>query len=268
MEKNNVLDSYTWKQQNGSVVKLVDMRYDELQKAYTHTCDMLWNKPPCSIGRYQVKENIKKTIEACNAGLLLHYLLHVTPIDAFKTNRDVLNYIMSIKEKEGYSNTDSAANLFTGLSSEFKTVTINDLMDACLDRLTCINKKLISDKFILSQGIWLTKAEQKELTEYDDETHERRPYTEVIKERLFLPDVHLRIDPNGFSYEEFRALVHLMPMSKISSLTSKTLTLLRDKVLLLLEASNNNQINRWLTLKKQIEEVADYKHFMLKKKEY
>lgn len=41
MEKNNVLDSYTWKQQNGSVVKLVDMRYDELQKAYTHTCDML-----------------------------------------------------------------------------------------------------------------------------------------------------------------------------------------------------------------------------------
>lgn len=91
---------------------------------------------------------------------------------------------------------------------------------------------------------------------------------DVIKERLFLNNVRLRVDPKGFSYAEFRALIKMAPMTKISSLPSKTLEILRDKVLLLLDAETDKQIARWTNLMQQIEEVADYKHFMLKKKEY
>ena len=54
---------------------------------------------------------------------------------------------------------------------------------------------------------------------------------EVIKERLLLPNIKLRVDPRGFSYAEFRSLIHLTPLPKISSLPTDTLRLLRDKVL-------------------------------------
>ncbi len=60
-------------------------------------------------------------------------------------------------------------------------------MSACFDRLDVINRKMISDKFIISQGIWLTEDEKKELTEYD-ENGQLRKYLDVIKERLFLND--------------------------------------------------------------------------------
>jgi hypothetical protein len=38
-------------------------------------------------------------------------------------------------------------------------------MDACFDKLDVLNKKMITDKFILAQGIWLTDEEKIELTE-------------------------------------------------------------------------------------------------------
>lgn len=58
---------------------------------------------------------------------------------------------------------------------------------------------------------------------------------DVVKERCLLPaETKLRIDPRGFSYSEFRALIHLAPLPKISTLSSDTLRLMRDKVFLML----------------------------------
>lgn len=63
-----------------------------------------------------------------------------------------------------------------------------------------------------------------------------RDFKEVIKTRLFLnPDAPIRFYPNGLSYSEFRALVILDKTSKVSSLPTLTLQLLRDKILLLVE---------------------------------
>ena len=56
------------------------------------------------------------------------------------------------------------------------------------------------------------------------------------KERLILNNsLRLRIDRKGLSYNEFRSLVKLDQYPKISSLPTATLTLLRDKILLLLD---------------------------------
>lgn len=68
-------------------------------------------------------------------------------------------------------------------------------MDACFDKLDVLNKKMISDKFIWSQGIWLTEEEKAELTEIMPDGKIRNRM-EVIKERLagyVNADVKLRI---------------------------------------------------------------------------
>ncbi len=78
----------------------------------------------------------------------------------------------------------------------------------------------------------------------------------------------LRIDPRGFSYSEFRSLVHLEPLPKISKLPSNTLRLLRDKVFILLDADTDYHIERWLNIKSSIEKVAKARNIELVKKTY
>lgn len=114
-------------------------------------------------------------------------------------------------------------------------------MDACFDKLNVLNKKMITDKFILAQGIWLTDEEKIELTEVG----KARNRMEVIKERLCLnPDIKLRVSPTGLSFTEFRSLVQLSSLPKISSLTTIALKTLRDKILLLLDNDLDYHINK------------------------
>jgi hypothetical protein len=61
-------------------------------------------------------------------------------------------------------------------------------------------------------------------------------------------------------------MIRLGDQPKYSSLPTATLTLLRDKILLLLENDLNYHINRWMGLKTQVEKVAEYKKFNLKNK--
>ncbi len=117
-------------------------------------------------------------------------------------------------------------------------------MDACFDKLDVLNKKMITDKFILAQGIWLTDEEKIELTEVGKDGKARNRM-EVIKERLCLnPDIKLRVNPTGLSFTEFRSLVQLSSLSKISSLTTIALKTLRDKILLLLDNDLDYHINK------------------------
>lgn len=268
LSKANNEQELVWRTKDGSDIKLMDMSPDELQKAYTHTTDMLYNGNKYTPGRIQVKKNIKTLIGNCNAELLLRYILHECNIDILKTNLQLIDFIRNSKSANNLSDSDSVANLFTSLPVEFETVTIGDLINACFDKLDIINRKMISEKFILAQGIWLTEDEKQELTEYDN-SGKMRSWLDVIKDRLFLSDAtKLRVDPRGFSYSEFRALAHLEPLAKISKLPSDTLRLLRDKVFILLDADTDYHIQRWETIKENIEKVAKEKGITLNKKVY
>ena len=267
VNKSDDINQYVWKGKDNKEIRLLDMSDNELQKVYNHATDMLYNNNKYTPGKFQVKKNIRVLIAHCNAELLKRYILHECNIDILKSPIEIVQFIRESKKANNLTDTDSVTTLFSHLPKEFETVTLDLLLSACLDQLDIINRKMISDNFILSQGIWLTDEEKADLTEYD-ENGQMRPWMEVIKERLILPNIKLRVDPRGFSYAEFRALIHLSPLPKISTLPTDTLRLLRDKVFILLDADTDYHINKWEIIKSNIEKVAEYKKITLVKKSY
>lgn len=265
--KTNDLNQYVWKGKDGKEIRLLDMSPDELQKVYNHTTDMLYNTNKYTPGKLQVKKNIRTLISHCNAELLKRYIIHECNVDILKSPIEIIQFIRDSKKANNLTDTDSVTTLFNHLPKEFESITLDLLLSSCLDQLDIINRKMISDNFILSQGIWLTESEKVDLTEYDS-NGQIRPWMEVIKERLILPNIKLRVDPKGFSYSEFRSLIHLSPLPKISSLPTDTLRLLRDKVFILLDADTDYHIAKWEEIKSNIEKVAEYKKITLVKKNY
>lgn len=263
----NPINNLVWKKKDGSEIRLMDMSKDELQKAYNHASDMLYNTNKYTPGRILCKENIKRLIAECNAELLRRFLIYECNIDFLKTNFQLIELIRNKKSEGDLSDTDPVTTLFSSLPPEFNTVTLNQLMDACFDKLDVINRKMISDEFILAQGIWLTESEKYDLTEYD-ENGKIRPWLDVVKERLVMNNVRMRVDPKGFTFAEFRLLIHLDPLPKISKLPTDTLRLLRDKVFILLDIDTDYHIARWNEILTGIREVAKYKDFELVEKSY
>lgn len=257
------IESLTWKDKNGNNVKLMTAPEEDIRKWYKHCYEMLYNAYPWSPGKYVVRENIHKTWDACNTELFVRYLLHDCDTD-IKTKKDILDYINSQRSSHDRDIlNESISVLFNGLEPIFEKVTVSRLMDACFDKLDVLNKKMITDKFILAQGIWLTDDEKVELTETDNNGRIRNRM-EVIKERLCLnPDIQLRVSLTGLSFSEFRSLVQLTSLPKITSLSTIALKTLRDKILLLLDNDLNYHINKWNTLMSNIQRVADARNISL-----
>lgn len=265
--KENDINRWVWKMSNGTEIRMMDMRPDQLQKAYWHVNDMLYNKDPYHPGVQRKRDQIRRMWDCANTELLLRYILHECRIDSLKTNKDLLDFISAHKREHGLKSSDKVDMIFTGLPDVFKSVTIDMLLSGCLDSLDAFNRRLISDKFILGLGIWLTEDEKADLTEYDAYGRYRSK-KDVIKERLFLNDnVELRFNPQGLSYSEFRSIVRLEGRPKFSTIPSNTLVLLRDKLLLLLDHDLEYHINRWQTLKDKIQSVAMQKSLILKEKD-
>ena len=238
------------------------MDADELQKCYTHALDMLYRTTNYKFGKYEVRKNIHRIYNSCNAELMHRFIQHELNTEIFKTNRDILDYVNKFKEVNHFTNDDVITNMFDGLPKEYETLTIGDLVKACLDSLEPINRRLISNEFIMSLGVWLTDEDKKDLTEYDDQ-HKLRPWLQVMKERLFIDGGFFRVTPSGLSYPELRSLINLESRAKVSTVPSATLRLLRDKILLMLDQDLEYHIKKWSDLEHKIEEVAKYKGWEL-----
>ncbi len=257
------ITTFVWKLQTGSQIKLIDCDESDLKKYWKHANDMLYNKSIYNPGKYIIKDNIQKLYNNCNAELFIRYVINECEVDSIKTKKDLLDFINEFKSINNISITNSITDMFNNIPSVFNKITIEKLLDGCLDKLDVINKKMISDKFILSQGVWFTDDEKEILTEYD-ESGKLRNRMEVVKERLVIkPEVKLRVTPNGLSYEEFRSMVQLPNLPKISSLPTTTLKTLRDKILILLDKDVDYHVNRWNTLKHQIEMVMEHRKIMI-----
>lgn len=226
---------------------------------------MLYNSSPFNPGKYHIRKNIWKTWNSCNTELFVRYLLHECDT-SIKTKKDILDHINQQRIVHDRDITgESISILFNGLDPIYEKITVSNLMDACFDKLDILNKKMITDKFILSQGIWLTDAEKVDLTETLPDGRMRNRM-EVIKERLCLDQsIKLRISPTGLSYSEFKSLVQLSTLPKISSLPSIALKTLRDKILLLLDNDLSYHIDKWTTLMNNIIRVAEARNIELPK---
>ena len=256
------INNLVWKYKNGTSKRLMDMDQDELQKCYDHCNSMLYSKTKTTPGKYVIKQIINRTYENVNAELFMRYILHEVNLEMFKTNKDLFDFIIAQKSSLNLKDSDYVTTIFTSVPTIFEKVTIDRLLSACFDKLDALNRKIISDKFIVSQGIWLTNEEKKELQEFVD--GKQRDFMDVIKERLILNNsLKLRIDRKGLSYNEFRSLVKLDQYPKISSLPTATLTLLRDKILLLLDYDVEYHIAKWENLISNIKKVAEKKNFIL-----
>lgn len=130
---------------------MMQMSYKELQKVYNHALAMLYNKNFKTLGKYEVKKNIQSTNTKCNAELFLRYILFELTDFPLKTHRDVLEYL-NAQRMQGLTDKTNIEEIFGTVPREFVNLTLVDLIKACL-KTESFNKKLISDKFILAQGI-------------------------------------------------------------------------------------------------------------------
>lgn len=104
----------------------------------------------------------------------------------------------------------------------------------------------------------------KDLTEYDDNGKVRDRKT-VIKERLLLnPAVEIHFNSRGLTFNEFRMITQIDGRPKFSMLSTSVITLLRDKLLLVLDQDLEYHIQKWSTLKEHLELVAEQKGITLK----
>lgn len=261
-KRNNNIDSWVWINKDGEEVRLIDMAVDELQKCYTHTLDMLYRTTDYKFGKYEIRKNIHKIYNSCNAELMHRFIQYELNTTLFKTKRDILDYINKFKEVNHLTNENPITDMFEGLPKEYESLTIGDLIQACLDCLEPVNRRLISNNFIMSLGIWLTDEDKKNLTEYD-EFGNLRPWLQVMKERLFIDGGFFKVTPSGLSYSELRGLINLESRAKVSNIPSSTLRLLRDKILLMLDQDLEYHIKKWKDLQEKIEEVAKYKGWKL-----
>lgn len=263
LAKDNDINSMMWKSKNGTEVRLMDLSQADLKKCLKHCEQMLYNKDVYKPGKFVIRANIQKCWDSCNAVLFSRFLYYEVQNSSIKTNKDLLDFINYQRRHRDVSVDDYITVLFDNVPPIFEKIKVGKLMDVCFDKLDVLNRKMITDSFIISQGIWLTDSEKRDLTEYDEEGNLRNRM-DVIKERLCLnPEVKLRVLSTGLSYSEFRALVQLPALPKIADLSTIALKTLRDKVLLLLDNDLDYHINKWTKLLDNIKRVAEYKNWNL-----
>lgn len=298
-EKEEDINNFIWKgprkivngERMQTVIKLVDATPEQLKQFYNHCDSMLNNEDRYNPGRLVLLNIIKEQRNKCNAELFLRYLEDGNPerngrprYPRFNYLQDVRNFLDTNKEhfpRECYKTTPISA-ITDGIPEEFAELSIDIVLDACLDSLGEFSRKHMTLNFICKLGIWFTSKEMKDLTEKDKDGNERDKI-DVVIERLGLKNVYnpkvlnddsfkakhkgerltvLRINPKGLSYSEFRAMTSLRS-KKYSDMTTEQLTVLRDKVLFKLEDEVKFHVNSWMTRMHQIEEVANEKGYNL-----
>jgi len=267
--KNNDINEFVWKLARKSdgtqdEIRLVDATPEQLKTFYKHCQSMLYSTDKLNPGRYVLLDIIGEQRRKCNVELFLRKLesgaicADGKPYPRYLYIQDLRKYMNA--NKKDFPSAElkniSIAAATGGLPREFERISIDEVLNGCLDMLGCFDNKHITFSFILNLGIYLTPEEMKEFDEKDKDGNTRSKL-EVIKERLNIKNtVRLTVKPSGLNFNELRAMVNLHP-KKYSELTTDQLTVLRDKVLFKLENEVSYHIEQWEERSKQIELVAE-----------
>lgn len=267
------MNNYVWKgkkSDNGQEeIRLVDATPAQLQQFYEHCDSMLYNEDPENPGRYVLLDLIDIQIRKCLTELFLRFIEN-PPKDLNRERCSRFTYLMAIKAqlKEHPEITQDKYcqihldDITSGMPSEFANLTLDMVMDGCLDTLGVLSKKHITLSFVTKLGLWFT---QEELKEFDarDTNGKLIDRLEQVRERLNLkPNVQLKVKDTGLSFKEFRAMVNLRN-KKYFELSTDQLEVLAKKVLFRLQKEVKFHATQWETRIDQIEEVAKAKNVKL-----
>ena len=266
--KNNDTKSFVWKfarKADGTQeeVHLVDATPEQLNAFYKHCKSMLYSEDKLNPGRHVLLKIIEEQRKKCNVELFLRKLESGSicsdnrPYPRHLYIQDIRSYMNS--HKEDFPSNElkdiSISSISGGLPREFGRISIDEVLNGCLDQLGYFDNKHITFSFILNLGVYLTPTEMKEFDEKDKDGNTRSKL-EVIKERLGIKSsVRLTVKPTGLNFNELRAMVNLKS-KKYSDLTTDQLTVLRNKVLFRLENEVMFHIEQWEERMRQIELVA------------
>ena len=276
--KENDINTFVWKgpkvDKNGERVqtelKLVDATENQLRSFYKHCHSMLYNTDKVNPGRMLLLDIIKEQREKCMTELFLRYLEN----SYLPTDRERLPRFAFLQSIRNIIETHKAAfpadrfneilitNFIKGVPTEFKELTLNYIMDGCLDQLGIFNKKHITLTFITKLGLWFDAEEKESFAEEVKQTGKSR--SELIKEKCGLkPITNLKISADGaLNFKEFKAMINLRN-KKYSEMTTSQLLALCTKVLFHLENEVEFHATQWEKRMAQIEAIAKSKGYTL-----
>lgn len=274
--KKNDYSNFVWKGEKKKVgdtfvqdtKKLIDMDSDELNHCYEHCMKMLYNQNPKNPGRLVVLKDVTEQINKCNTELLLRYYENNylrnemrNPIKRAPTLMMSLRELMANNPEITDWRKVPVTKITDDLPAEFHTISVNDILNGCIDCLGVFDKRHLTITFITKMGLWFTKAEESELKGEHNSNAER---LKIAKERLRIPSyIDLSFNEKGLSFHEMRAILTLQKKTKYSDMTTEQLITLRNKILHRFQMEVDKHIYNWKKLIKQIELVAKEKGFEL-----
>ena len=264
--KKEDVNSYVWKgpRVNGvqEEFKLIDADYDTLKKWYNRCITMLNNTDVHTPGRLVLINIIDDQIARCRAELLMRWLRKEKQYTNIKCLQDLRQIIANNKEvlTPETIKTYPICEVMSGLPIEFQTVSVGNVLDACMDLLGVFDCSHVTRNFIVKMGLWFTPQElQNELCQRDPNTGKPRNRLEVVREILKVdPAIRLRISETGLTFNEFKAIFNIQK-DKYSSYSSEQLNVLANKILYRLQNQCEEQAKQWQDKANEIAKVANIK---------
>lgn len=264
--KKEDVNSYVWKgpRVNGvqEEFKLIDADYDTLKKWYNRCITMLNNTDVHTPGRLVLVNIIDDQIARCRAELLMRWLRKEKQYTNIKCLQDLRQIIANNKEvlTPETIKTYPICEVMSGLPIEFQTVSVGNVLDACMDLLGVFDCSHVTRNFIVKMGLWFTPQElQNELCQRDPNTGKPRNRLEVVREILKVdPAIRLRISETGLTFNEFKAIFNIQK-DKYSSYSSEQLNVLANKILYRLQNQCEEQAKQWQDKANEIVKVANIK---------
>ena len=264
--KKEDVNSYVWKgpRVNGvqEEFKLIDADYDTLKKWYNRCITMLNNTDVHTPGRLVLVNIIDDQIARCRAELLIRWLRKEKQYTNIKCLQDLRQIIANNKEvlTPETIKTYPICEVMSGLPIEFQTVSVGNVLDACMDLLGVFDCSHVTRNFIVKMGLWFTPQElQNELCQRDPNTGKPRNRLEVGREILKVdPAIRLRISETGLTFNEFKAIFNIQK-DKYSSYSSEQLNVLANKILYRLQNQCEEQAKQWQDKANEIAKVANIK---------
>lgn len=264
--KKEDVNSYVWKgpRVNGvqEEFKLIDADYDTLKKWYNRCSTMLNNTDVHTPGRLVLVNIIDDQIARCRAELLMRWLRKEKQYTNIKCLQDLRQIIANNKDvlTPETIKTYPICEVMSGLPIEFQTVSVGNVLDACMDLLGVFDCSHVTRNFIVKMGLWFTPQElQNELCQRDPNTGKPRNRLEVVREILKVdPAIRLRISETGLTFNEFKAIFNIQK-DKYSSYSSEQLNVLANKILYRLQNQCEEQAKQWQDKANEIAKVANIK---------